>query len=134
MLRDYNLYNRPKENADRINALTALKPYKINFSNLSYDEVQIKPNSVIYCDIPYFNTSGYDFEFNYKNFYEWANRQTEIVFISEYYMPEDLFICVATIKKRCPLSGFDNTAETTEKLFIPKTQEALFKQKVITLF
>lgn len=46
----------------------------------------------------------------------------------------DLFTCVATINKKCTLSRFDNTAETTEKLFIPKTQEALFKQKVITLF
>jgi hypothetical protein len=49
-------------------------------------------------------------------------------------MPEDLFICVATIKKKCTLSRFDNSAETTEKLFIPRAQEALFKQKVITLF
>jgi site-specific DNA-adenine methylase len=133
LLRDYNLRNRPKENADRINSLTALQPFEINFSNLSYDEVKIKPNSVIYCDIPYFGTGGYDFEFNYKNFYEWANRQTEIVFISEYYMPEELFTCVATINKKCTLS-LDNSAETTEKLFIPRAQEALFKQKVITLF
>ena len=134
LLRDYNLRNRTKENADRINSLTALQPYKINFSNLSYNEVEIKPNSVIYCDIPYFNTNGYDFEFNYKNFYEWANRQNEIVFISEYYMPEDLFICVATVSKKCTLSRLDNTAETMEKLFIPRAQERLFKEKVITLF
>jgi hypothetical protein len=49
-------------------------------------------------------------------------------------MPEDLFICVATINKKCTLSRFDNSAETTEKLFIPRAQEALFRQKVITLF
>lgn len=134
LLRDYNLRNRVKENADRINSLKALQPYKINFSNLSYDEVQIKPNSVIYCDIPYFGTSGYDFDFDYNNFYEWANRQNELVFISEYTMPEELFTCVGTIKKKCTLSSLDNTAETTEKLFIPKTQEELFKKKVITLF
>ena len=133
LLRDYSLQSRPKQNADRINSLTALQPFEINFSNLSYDEVLIKPNSVIYCDIPYFGPGGYDFDFNYQNFYEWANRQTEIVFISEYYMPEDLFTCVATIIKRCTLS-LDNSKKTTEKLFIPKTQEALFKQKVITLF
>lgn len=82
LLRDYNLPNTLKQNSDRIN--------------------RIRPNSVIYCDIPYFNTSGYDFEFNYKNFYEWANNQNELVFVSEYYMPEVMFTCIATIKKNAP--------------------------------
>ena len=37
------------------------------------------------------------------------------------------------IKKRCTFSN-DNTAETTEKLFIPRAQEMLYRQRVITLF
>lgn len=133
LLNDYNLRDTINTNVNRINRLTALQPYEINFSNLSYDEVVIKPNSIIYCDLPYFGTSGYEFNFDYQKFYKWANRQNELVFISEYSMPEDLFICIATIKKNTTLK-FDNTAKTTEKLFIPKTQEELWKQKVITLF
>lgn len=85
----------------------------------SYDTINIKPDSIIYCDIPYKNTSGYNNkEFNYEEFYDWACRQDVPVFISEYWMPEDRFKCVLGMNKRSTLSATSNNA-VVEKLFVP---------------
>ena len=69
-------------------------------SGKSYYEIEIKPNSVIYCDIPYRATAKYnEIDFDYAKFYDWALAQTEPVFISEYDMPKD-FICIAAKSKK----------------------------------
>lgn len=74
--------------------------FPIFATSLSYDEVRILPNSVIYCDIPYRSTSKYnEIEFDYDRFYSWALSQTEPIFISEYEMPND-FICIASKNKK----------------------------------
>lgn len=52
-----------------------------------YKTVPILPNSVIYCDIPYKIKGTIDYtkdEFNHKEFWEWAESQTNPVFVSEY--------------------------------------------------
>ena len=61
--------------------------------NKSYDEIEIKPNSVIYLDPPYKSTNKYEIskDFDYEKFYSWCERQTELCFISEYSMPKDRF-------------------------------------------
>lgn len=91
---------------------------------VDYRQVPIKNNSVIYCDIPYRSTDVYNFpvenDFDYSAFYEWCGKQTELVIVSEYNMPED-FICVNQIEKCVTLqSGSHNKA--IEKLFVPKHQ------------
>ena len=77
---------------------------------------------MIYCDIPYRNTDGYgEGGFNYEKFYDWCERQTEPVYISEYWMPPERFECVAQVEKSVRLSsGGDKKA--VEKLFVPKSQ------------
>ena len=63
-------------------------------SNLSYDEVPIESNSVIYCDPPYANTDTYCISFEHEKFYEWlrtCREKNQQVFISEYHMPDDFF-------------------------------------------
>ena len=63
-------------------------------SNLSYEEVPIENDSVIYCDPPYKNTNTYLDEFNHEKFYEWLRdyrKKNQQVFISEYQMPDDFF-------------------------------------------
>ena len=91
----------------------------------SYDEVAIEKNSLIYCDIPYYNTDEYAAGgFDHQKFYKWALRQKELVIISEYNMPED-FICIDSIEKSVQLcSGASKKA--LEKLFIPKHQRELY--------
>ena len=101
----------------------------ITSHNLSYNEVTIKNNSVIYCDIPYKGTAKYGNQsFDYDKFYSWCEKQTQPLFISEYYMPEDRFICIDQKEKACYLSAINNSNKSIEKLFIPKHQIELYKK------
>ena len=45
----------------------------IQFIHSSYDELYIPPNSIVYCDPPYNNTTGYSSVFDNTAFWEWAN-------------------------------------------------------------
>jgi len=67
----------------------------IKFSNKSYDELEIPKNSLIYCDPPYSNTTGYSNTFNNKEFWEWVREESKrnIVLVSEYTAPKD-FTCI----------------------------------------
>lgn len=101
----------------------------INF-NKSYDEIEIKPNSVIYCDIPYRNTGTYNEDaFDYDKFYNWALKQTEPIFISEYNMPSD-FVCIAERNKLSSMSPTSNSTKSIERIFVPKHQYKENKQQV----
>ena len=99
----------------------------LTISKKSYEEVPILPNSVIYCDIPYYSTAGYNkSDFDYEKFYDWCMKQTAPVFISEYWMPEDKFECVMTteVVRKC---GSTKSHKLTEKLFIPKNGSSISK-------
>ena len=64
-----------------------------DFRNLPLDKFK---NYVIYCDIPYKDTTKYSTGgFPYEEFYEWIKKASEnnIVLISEYNMPEE-FTCI----------------------------------------
>ena len=63
-----------------------------------YFNIPLPENSLIYCDIPYKNTTPYDFSkgFDYEAFYTWCRNMKEkghTVFISEYECPDD-FECI----------------------------------------
>lgn len=102
-------------------------------SNLSYEQVPIENDSVIYCDPPYlkvikkkrYNNS----DFNHNSFYDWARKQNNI-FISEYTMPDD-FEVVYQKEKMCRL-GLNNNTKTVEKLFVNMGYESVYTQ--INLF
>ena len=74
-------------------------------SSLSYEQVAIGPNSVIYCDIPYRGTVEYDGGFDHDAFYDWAATHSEPVFISEYNVPDKRLVPVWQIAKRSNLSA-----------------------------
>ena len=94
----------------------------LQISQKSYDEVEIKPNSVIYCDIPYENTMGYKSgDFDFKKFYDWASNQTELVFISSYHISDDRFVEVDGWNKTMLFSLTNATG--IERLFVPKGQQ-----------
>lgn len=106
---------------------------RLHISAKSYDEIEVKPNSVIYCDIPYRNTATYnENDFDYDAFYDWCLRQSSPVFISEYDMPPSDFVCIAALSKTCQLCATNNALQSVERLFIPKHQEEL--SKPLTLF
>ena len=98
-------------------------------SNLSYEQVPIENDSVIYCDPPYlkvikkkrYNNS----DFNHNSFYDWARKQNNI-FISEYTMPDD-FEVVYQKEKTCRL-GLNNNTKTAEKLFVNNGHKFAYTQ------
>lgn len=99
------------------------KKLPITPSVLSYEQVVIPPDSVIYCDIPYESTNKYNKagNFDYERFYTWAESQTPPVFISSYQMPTDRFDCIAEYSHRSTLNDKKNNA-VTERIFVPKHQ------------
>ena len=86
-----------------------------------YRAVEIKSGDVVYCDIPYRGTGAeYVDGFDYEAFYEWARGLDVPVVISEYWMPEDRFECIAE-KERCGhMCATNNANRKTERLYVPK--------------
>ena len=108
------------QSLERLQSLQSLQ--RLESYRCSYDLINIKPDSVIYCDIPYRETDEYDDGgFDYERFYSWCEKQSEPLYISEYWMPPERFECVAEIEKAvllCSSSG----KKAVEKLFVPKVQ------------
>lgn len=116
---------RQLEQLERLKQLQRLQQIerlkRLNFYNGSYDKVDIKPNSIIYCDPPYKNTGSYDGDFDHKRFLDWAADHKTPVFISEYDIPDNRFFSVKKIQKRSMLSPYkDNTLIKTEKIYMNK--------------
>ena len=62
-----------------------------------YREIKIKPNSVIYCDIPYNQKKGkkrnyYGIEFSTPDFYNWAKNQKHPVYFSSSFCDDNFFV------------------------------------------
>lgn len=124
------------QNQLRVKEIGKLKKvaHRATFSNLHYKGVPIEPGAVIYCDIPYCNTAGYEFNgttFNYLEFYAWALQQRELVIISEYWMPCE-FICIAELPTVCTFGN--QRKDIKERLFIPRNQERLYRKMAGMLF
>jgi len=88
----------------------------------SYEEVEILPNSVVYCDIPYQGTADYDgnTRFDYKQFYDWADAQINPVYISEYNLPDKRFTAIFQIQKDSMLSSNKTVGKKLEQVFANK--------------
>lgn len=95
----------------------------VSFYNTDYENVPIPKDSVIYCDPPYVNTAKYQAhkksDFDYDRFYDWAERQEVPIFISEYWMPEDRFKCIAEIPRTSSYSQYNNAQKIVEKIYVP---------------
>lgn len=118
---------------ERLERLERLDLITHTNSDYAYVKINTPPHeSVIYCDIPYRNTSGYKLcgnAFDYERFYQWSidkAKQGYNVFISEYSMPQDRFreiwhkdtyASFNVIKSEC---GAKNKPQRTERLFTPK--------------
>ena len=101
------------------------KLQNIKLLNKSYDEVELKPNSIIYLDPPYYNTAKYSTgNFNYEKFYDWCikkHNEGHKVYISEYYMPSDKFKIVWEKQIKATTSHKTNTyKKAIERLYVVK--------------
>lgn len=75
-------------------------------------------NAVIYCDIPYDNTTKYHKDFDVEEFWKWAEEtsKTNIVLVSEYKAPAG-WKCLIEIPKKSSLNK-ETSKDSLEKLFI----------------
>ena len=108
------------EQLERLAQLEQLKPLKplkhLEFTNVDYRKVEIKPNSVIYCDVPYKGAKGYGNTFNHSDFFDWANEQTNPVFISEYKINDDRFYLLKEFNDMPQLLA-SGSKKVTERLY-----------------
>jgi len=103
---------------------------RLMFTSMSYDEVEIKPNSIIYCDPPYKGTKQYLNEFNTKKFLDWADEQHAPVFISEYEIKDKRFRCIKKIEKRAMLTCYrEKLVIKEEKIYVNKAALKLLLNK-----
>jgi site-specific DNA-adenine methylase len=116
------------ESSERLQSLERLE-----FTNKSYNDIEIRGNSVIYCDIPYKGTAKYKTDFDYEKFFDWACEQQNPIFISEYNIDDDRFECVFEMKKRGILSSTANNP-VIERIYKPKKQKINLKGVQMNLF
>lgn len=101
--------------------------YGVEFVHSSYDELNIPPQSIIYCDPPYANTTKYKDDFDHVSFWQWCRDKAKDgnrVFISEYNAPDD-FVCVWQQEVKSSLSANGKSGgskNSIEKLFVHESQ------------
>ena len=113
------------QSLERLHRLQSLENLKITESD--YRRVFIPEDAVIYCDPPYINTiDKYKNPINHEEFYQWCERQENLVVVSEYTMPKDRFVRVSVKEKRQTLSATANNKVKEEGLYVPRAQEDLY--------
>jgi len=91
---------------------------QLQFYSGSYEQVKIKENSIIYCDIPYKGTADYG-GFNHSKFFDWAAEQSSPLFISEYNIDDKRFKQIDSFEKRSMISANkDLTLIKKEKVYV----------------
>ena len=92
------------------------------FQNKPYYELELPPNSIVYCDPPYEGTTKYANDFDHNLFWNWVrniSKQGHTVFVSEYNAPAD-FECVWQKEAKSSLSAngkIGGNKLSVEKLF-----------------
>lgn len=90
--------------------------------NKPYYDLNLPPNSIIYCDPPYEGTTKYANDFDHNLFWSWVRntqKQGHTVFVSEYNAPDD-FECVWQKEAKSSLSAngvSGGNKVSVEKLF-----------------
>lgn len=83
------------ESLERINSVDV--PPVLSVATVDYKALNFERGGIIYCDPPYKSTEErYGRDFDFAGFYSWCEHQANPVFISEYTMPEDRFVPVAS--------------------------------------
>lgn len=106
------------DRGSRVLTKQAKKLKEIEFINCSYQDLEIPPNSLIYCDPPYEGTTKYKGGFDHLEFWEWCRikaKEGHLVYVSEYNAPSD-FKCVKEIEHKTILNK-NAQDKRVEKLF-----------------
>ena len=108
------------ESLERLERLERL-PGVLTAHSGDYRELCFDEPGIIYCDPPYMSVYDYGCEFDAEAFYSWCEAQKLPVYISEYQMPEDRFVCIAEWDKVTSMAP-KTTSHVTERLWRPRTQ------------
>jgi len=117
--------------------LKKMKTLKDNtyFTNLDYKQVEIPLDSVVYCDPPYANTTGYSNSntFNHQEFWDYMRllSQNNLVFISEINAPEDFIPIWKKNFKRVLDVNKNNIFDSVETLFVHKSLLSKYNLKPV---
>lgn len=85
----------------------------------SFEDLEIPDGSIVYCDPPYNDTTNsYGNSVIIKRFYDWCVEKSKrnFVFISEYCIEDDRFVCINSKNKRVNSSAITTTVKE-EKLY-----------------
>ena len=112
------------ERLGRLQRLERLE--RLRVTSLSYDEIDIPADAVVYCDPPY-NACGKGLyegaatAFDHNAFYDWCVRvsKTNPIFISEYSIEDDRFEVVAEKQKITTMSSV-KSFNVTERIYTVK--------------
>ena len=121
------------QSLERLQSLESLQSLqRLEATAKDYADIEILPDSVVYCDIPYENTCGYGLEgeqdnFDHARFYEWALSSNFPVFISSYSLPDD-FGLIAVKGKRVSLSSTNNSNIAREGIYVQRKFQQQFKR------
>ena len=110
------------ERLERFQSLESL-PDTLTVYSMDYREMRFDEPGIIYCDPPYKNTRQYHTvgTFDFEAFYSWCEHQANPVFISEYTMPEDRFVPVASFTVTKKLNAKKSNI-CPEKIWRPRIQ------------
>jgi hypothetical protein len=106
------------QHLEQLERLQQLERVVFTLSSQDYREVEILPDSVVYCDIPYENTYGYKAAFDRQAFLDWAAKAPFSVYISEYAVNDSRFLEVWQKPKRKLAAGSKPRGfDAVEKLY-----------------
>ncbi len=112
------------ERLERLLYLKECNISKLTISEVSYRDVEIKPNSIIYCDIPYYHKPEsdrkyYNLKFDTQAFYDWAKQCSAPVFFSSSFCEDSYFEEVWNKTKDCLMDkkNLKDKRKITERLY-----------------
>lgn len=115
-----------RERLSRFDELPVNKPVEFRNEDYRVAAEDAGEDDIIYADPPYANKSGYGVKFDNAEFWEWCRRpRRALLIISEYSAPPD-FVEIWAKQVTCSLSTNGEVGRPIERLFVNKSQEALY--------
>lgn len=126
------------ERLERLQSLQSMQSLErlqsLRVTSLSYDEIDIPDDAVVYCDPPYHASDKRLYEgtarFDHNAFYDWcvSVSKTNPIFISEYSIKDDRFEVVAEKQKMTSMSSA-KSFNVTERLYTVRHHGAPYDNK-----
>ena len=123
--RSFNTKGEPRDHPNEqyralIKRKKHLKDKKLIISNTCYKNIDIIPNSVVYCDPPYVTTTEYKTKFCHEDFYTWCENLVKekncSVYVSEYFVNRKGWEVVFSKKLKTNIRDKNNSTRQ-EKLY-----------------